>query len=70
MVVMPTMPAVVMPTMPAVIMPTVPAVIMPSMMFLMLILIVSMFFRAHVLNDPCRHDYGDCGINVCWNCSF
>ena len=37
---------VVMPTM---IMPTVPAVIMPSMMFLMLILIVSMFFRASVL---------------------
>ena len=40
---------VVMSTVPAVIMPTVPAVIMPSMMFLMLILIVSMFFRASVL---------------------
>ena len=26
--------------------------------------------RAHVLNDPCRYDYGDCGINVCCNCSF
>ena len=57
MVVMPTMPAVIMPTMPAVIMPTVPAVIMltvpavimPSMMFLMLILTVSMLFRAYVL---------------------
>ena len=40
---------VVMSTVPAVVMPTVPAVIMPSMMFLMLILIVSMFFRAYVL---------------------
>ena len=40
---------VVMPSVPAVVMPTVPAVIMPSMMFLMLILIVSMFFRAYVL---------------------
>ena len=38
-----------MPTVSAVIMPTVPAVVMPSMMFLMLILIVSMFFRAYVL---------------------
>ena len=32
-----------------VVMPTMPAVIMPNMMFLMLILIVSMFFRAYVL---------------------
>ena len=57
MVVMPTMPAVIVPTVPAVIMPTVPAVIMltvpavimPSMMFLMLILTVSMLFRAYML---------------------
>ena len=40
---------VVMPSVPTVVMRTVPAVIMPSMMFLMLILIVSMFFRAYVL---------------------
>ena len=38
-----------MPTVLAMIMPIVPAMIMPSMMFLMLILIVSMFFRAYVL---------------------
>ena len=40
---------VVMPSVPTVVMPTVPAVIMPSMMFLMLILIVSMLFRAYML---------------------
>ena len=49
MVGMPTVLAMIMSIVLAMIMPIVPAMIMPSMMFLMLILTVSMLFRAYVL---------------------